>query len=70
MQEILKEESNINEFDSHNSESSGLTEWELGNDNDLNNVSIYNSVFRLIYYMMNALTPLPTTWIMSWLQRT
>ena len=38
MQEILKEESNINEFDSLNSESSGLTEWELGNDNDLNNV--------------------------------
>ena len=39
MQEKMKEDGNFNEYDSHSSESSGLTEWELGNDNDLNNVS-------------------------------
>ena len=47
MQEILKEDGNINEFDSHISESSGLTEWELGNDNDLNNVRYLQQCFSI-----------------------
>ena len=38
MQEISNDDGKNNEFDLNSSESSGLTEWELGNDNDLNNV--------------------------------